>query len=547
MKSRFLIPSLLLSLFSFSFLQSSTLVAEEKLEEGWVSLFDGKSLKNWDGNPAFWKVEDGAITGQTTKENPTKGNTFIIWRGGKLDDFELKLQYRIVGGNSGIQYRSFEVKNQKWVIGGYQGDFEAGDNWSGTLYGEKFRGVLAARGQKTVIGENHKPKVVGKVGDKAELQKGIKKEDWNDYHIIAKEFHFVHKINGVLMSECTDEDKEQRRADGLLALQLHAGPPMKVQFRNIRIKPLKKKEKKEAKKTTSSNRKRVLFIAGTRSHGFGSHEHKAGSLLLAKHLEEGMPGFQTAVITGGWPKEKGAIDGFDCIVMYCDGGGRHMANKNIEDIQRKVDQKVGIVCIHYGVEVPKGEPGDAFLKWIGGYFETHWSVNPHWTAHFKKFPSHPIANGVQPFSVNDEWYYHMRFRENMEGVTPILSDLPPNETLKRPDGAHSGNPHVRKAVAAGEAQHVAWAYQRKDGGRGFGFTGGHNHWNWGNDQFRKTVLNAIVWSAQGEVPAAGVPLTAVSAEELLKNQDFDPPKNFDINGLQKRLDDWNKSAVAAGK
>jgi hypothetical protein len=207
-------------------------------DDGYTSLFDGKTLKNWDGNPKFWSVEDGAITGQTTKDNPTKGNTFIIWRGGELGDFELKLEYKIINGNSGIQYRSFEVENNKWVVGGYQGDFEAGDRYSGILYGERFRGILADRGDKTVIGNNHKPTVVGSVGDSKEIQTKIKKEDWNEYHITAKGFDFTHRINGVLTCQCTDEDAKQRRHTGILALQLHAGPAMKVQFRNIRVKRL---------------------------------------------------------------------------------------------------------------------------------------------------------------------------------------------------------------------------------------------------------------------------------------------------------------------
>ncbi len=204
-------------------------------DDKWESLFDGETLKNWDGNPAFWSVKDGAITGQTTKENPTKGNTFIIYRGGDVGDFELKLQYKIVGGNSGIQYRSFEVENNKWVVGGYQGDFEAGKTYSGILYGERFRGILANRGQKTVIGKNGKPKVVGSVGESAEIQSKIKNEAWNDYHIVAQGNHFKHFINGTATIECTDED-DAARADGILALQLHAGPPMIVQFRKIMIK-----------------------------------------------------------------------------------------------------------------------------------------------------------------------------------------------------------------------------------------------------------------------------------------------------------------------
>jgi len=207
-------------------------------DDGYASLFDGKTLDNWDGNPKFWSVQDEAITGQTTAENPTKGNTFIIWRGGDVGDFELKLEYRIINGNSGIQYRSFEVEGEKWVVGGYQGDFEAGDRYSGILYGERFRGILADRGDQTVIGDNHKPKVVGSVGDSKEIQTKIKKEDWNSYHITAKGFDFTHRINDVVTCKCTDDDAAQRRATGILALQLHAGPAMKVQFRNIRLKKL---------------------------------------------------------------------------------------------------------------------------------------------------------------------------------------------------------------------------------------------------------------------------------------------------------------------
>ena len=206
-------------------------------ESGYITVFDGKSLDGWDGDPRFWSVRDSAITGITTKENPTEGNTFIIWRKGELANFDLKLEFKIVGGNSGIQYRSFEVDGEKWVIGGYQADFEAGDSYSGILYGERYRGILAGRGKKTVVKKDGKPEVVGSVGESAEIQKAIKKEDWNEYHIIARGNHFVHKINCVTTCECTDED-DVARAKGLLALQLHAGPPMRVQFRNIRYKPL---------------------------------------------------------------------------------------------------------------------------------------------------------------------------------------------------------------------------------------------------------------------------------------------------------------------
>ena len=224
---------LCLSIFALNLLATSATAAEG--DDGFVSIFDGKTLNQWDGNPKLWSVRDGAMTGQTTPDKPTKSNTFIIWRGGETTDFELKLQYKIIGGNSGIQYRSFEVKNEKWVVGGYQADFEAGARYSGINYGERFRGILADRGQKATITKEGKKEVLEQLGDAKELQKHIKNEDWNDYHIIAKGNHFIHKINGVTMSEFVDND-EKGRAKGVLALQLHAGPPMTVQFRKIRLK-----------------------------------------------------------------------------------------------------------------------------------------------------------------------------------------------------------------------------------------------------------------------------------------------------------------------
>ena len=250
---------------------SSVLVGAD--DDGWQTIFDGKTLDGWDGNPDFWRVLDGAITGLTTAEKPTKGNTFIIWRKGETADFELKLEYKVVPmndkgfGNSGIQYRSFEVPNEKWVIGGYQGDFEAGDTYSGILYGERFRGILCNRGQKTVLKKKDGKfavEVVGSVGESKEIQSKIKKEDWNTYRIVAKGFHFQHFINDVATADCTDED-DARREKGVLALQLHAGPPMKVQFRNIKIKHLKADKVSGGAgddKVSSSAKKKALLLAG---------------------------------------------------------------------------------------------------------------------------------------------------------------------------------------------------------------------------------------------------------------------------------------------
>lgn len=499
-------------------------------DEGFSPIFDGRTLQGWDGNPEYWSVQDGAITGRTTADKPLPENTFLIWRGGEVGDFELKLEYKISGGNSGIQYRSFEVEGKKWVVGGYQADIDATGRFTGILYGERYRGILARRGEKTVIREGGKPEVVGSVGNADDILAKIKPDDWNEYHIIAKGNHFIQKINGVVTCEVTDEDSA-RRQTGIVALQLHRGPPMVVQFRNIRLKRLGNDAKQ-----AGTAKKKVVFIAGPKSHGYGAHEHNAGCLLLADHLKRAMPGFETVVFQNGWPEDDSALDNADALVMFCDGGGRHIAMPHLERIDQLFRKGMGVACLHYAVEVPKDPAGEYFLRWIGGYFEINWSVNPHWQAKFKTFPSHPVARGLKPFESDDEWYYHMRFRNGMEGVTPILSDLPPAETLKRRDGPHSNNPHVREAVLdRHEPQHVAWVSESDQGGRGFGFTGGHWHWNWANDNFRRVVLNGIVWIAGADVPEGGTPLLDVTMEDLEKHQDYEPPKNFDRKAIQERF------------
>ena len=227
-------------------------------EKGFETIFDGKTLKGWNGDPKFWSVKDGAITGKTTKENPTKGNTFIIWDG-KTGNCDLRLDYKIIGGNSGIQYRSFKADGpDEWRIGGYQADFEAGDTFSGICYGERFRGILSLRGKKTTltVGDDGKlKKEVEEFAKDADIAKAIKKEDWNSYRIVARNFNLSHYINDVKTTQVVDHDRKTRRADGLLALQLHAGPPMTVQFKNIRIKELPKRARKAGNAKEGSDNK----------------------------------------------------------------------------------------------------------------------------------------------------------------------------------------------------------------------------------------------------------------------------------------------------
>lgn len=208
-------------------------------EEGFESIFNGVDLKGWAGIPKLWSVEGGAITGRTTAEDPIKENTFLVWTNGTLGDFELRCSYRIMGGNSGIQYRSKLMDAAKFIVGGYQADFEAGANFSGILYEERMsRGIMAARGEKVVWTKDGKKEVVGSTGDPAQIQAAIKHEDWNDYVIIAKGNHLQHFINGKLTVDVVDDCESKRAMSGVLAFQVHAGPPMKVQFKNIRVKKL---------------------------------------------------------------------------------------------------------------------------------------------------------------------------------------------------------------------------------------------------------------------------------------------------------------------
>jgi type 1 glutamine amidotransferase len=271
--------------------------------------------------------------------------------------------------------------------------------------------------------------------------------------------------------------------------------------------------------------KKIVFVAGPQSHGPGEHEHRAGCLLLKSCLDN-VPGVVSTVYSNGWPADaNAAFDGAATVVVYSDGGGGHplLQADRLQTIGGLVKHGVGLVCLHYATE-PTIEKGQKeFLDWIGGAFEINWSVNPHWDAEFKVLPRHPVANGVKPFTILDEWYFHIRFPEDMKGVTSILSAVAPESTMKRPDGAHEGNPAMRAAVKAGEPQTVAWAFERPDGGRGFGFTGSHFHKNWANDDFRKVVLNAIVWTAKMDVPADGVQ-SKVTAEQLEQNLDPKGPR-----------------------
>jgi len=238
MSKQFLIGGL--GAWALVMLAHGTPPAAAEAEPGFESLFDGKTLQGWEGKKEFWSVQDGTITGQTTKEQPTKGNTFLVWRGGKLADFELRLKWRMadVGfGNSGIQYRS--VESDGFVVGGYQADMDLSNSFTGILYEERGRGILARRCQKTIVREDGKTENAGPTCDEKELLASIKKDGWNEYVIIAQGNHLIQKLNGLVTVDVTDNQEAKRRMEGILALQLHAGPPMLVQFKDIRLKQLK--------------------------------------------------------------------------------------------------------------------------------------------------------------------------------------------------------------------------------------------------------------------------------------------------------------------
>lgn len=226
-------------------------------QDGFVQIFDGKTLDNWHGDPNYWRVENGNLVGEVTPTTLLKNNTFIIWQGGKPADFELKLEFRIAeAGNSGINYRSEKVDSIPFALRGYQADIDGKIRYTGQNYEEKKRTTLAYRGEKARVTSQENPDTPGSLranvaknawqsreileslGDSDELKTKIKSEDWNEAHLIINGNSLQHYVNGVLMSEVIDDDTVNRTASGFLGVQVHVGPPMKVEYRNIRLKNL---------------------------------------------------------------------------------------------------------------------------------------------------------------------------------------------------------------------------------------------------------------------------------------------------------------------
>ncbi|MEM7476544.1 MAG: ThuA domain-containing protein [Planctomycetota bacterium] len=286
-----------------------------------------------------------------------------------------------------------------------------------------------------------------------------------------------------------------------------------------------------------SEAKKVVIMAGKPSHPPRMHEFNAGVQLLHQCLKE-VEGIDAHFLLNGWPQDESIFDGADAVIFYMDGGGRHEivqeGGRRMELVDEWAKAGVGIGCMHYGVEIVPDQAGAEFKRWIGGHYEHMFSCNPMWEPEFGELPEHPITQGVKPFKVKDEWYFNMRFVADLPGdqpaevdgmkFTPILVASPSDDVRDGPYVYPKGPyKHIQANAARGEA--MMWAVERKDGGRGFGFTGGHYHDNWANDDYRKVVLNAFLWVAKAEVPASGV-------QSSLAEGEID--KNLDPKGKRKK-------------
>ena len=274
--------------------------------------------------------------------------------------------------------------------------------------------------------------------------------------------------------------------------------------------------------------RKLVMIAGPVSHPPLMHEFRAGSMLLQKRLQ-GFPGLKTVLVTNGWPTkvvdgkrvdDNAIFDEADAIFIYSDGGGNHLAVRpeRLEFLRGQAKKGVSLGFAHYAVEVVPEKGGPEWKEWIGGHYENSFSCNPIWEADYQTLPVHPITRGVKPFKTKDEWYFNMRFRDGKAGVTDILV-AKPSDAVRDGPYVHPKGPYPHIQAAKGRPETMMWAVERRDGGRGFGFTGGHFHLNWQNDDQRRLMLNALVWLAKLEVPAAGVNSASVGDVEIMQNLD----------------------------
>ncbi|MCG8653616.1 MAG: ThuA domain-containing protein [Pirellulales bacterium] len=278
---------------------------------------------------------------------------------------------------------------------------------------------------------------------------------------------------------------------------------------------------------------KIVLVAGKPSHPPRMHEFNAGVQLLAKCLAS-VPDVETKFVLNGWPEDESIFENASAVIFFMDGGGKHEIvqedGRRLALIDRWAQQGVGLGFMHYGVEVLADQAGQEMKRWIGGHYEHMHSCNPIWEPSFTAFPDHPITRGVKPFQIKDEWYFNMRFVGDWTGDQPEQSDTlkfvpilvaAPSAEVRDGPYVYPKGPYPHIQASKGRAEAMMWSVQRRDGGRGFGFTGGHFHDNWGNDNFRKVVLNGILWLGQVEVPPGGVEST-VSQADLDAN--LDPKK-----------------------
>ncbi len=279
--------------------------------------------------------------------------------------------------------------------------------------------------------------------------------------------------------------------------------------------------------------KQLFFVHGASTHGYGYHAYAAAFRMLARILNESVIGLRATVLQEH--DDLTPLATADAIVLGSDEG--RLVKELSKQLVPLMAKGIGLGCIHYTLDPGEPRAVAQLIEWIGGAYEQTWSVNPVWEAHFNEFPVHPVARGLRPFRARDEWYYHMRFAPDMKGITPILQAIPPEQTRQGPDGPHSGNSFVR--ARTGMSEIVAWVYERPDGGRGFGFTGMHSHWNWAQDSFRTCVLNALVWLVGAEVPENGVPSQCPTLEDLEVYLDTPRPETFKVDYFRKLLKQMN--------
>jgi len=264
---------------------------------------------------------------------------------------------------------------------------------------------------------------------------------------------------------------------------------------------------------------RVSLVPGGRSHGYGEHEFRAGARLLAEALNA-----SGAVHAEVNTQVDDALDpsaSADAFVLYMDGGKDHPVLAHLDELDRRIAAGAGLVVMHFALEVPNGPAADAFGRWIGGSYESGWSTNPVWRAELALDPTHPVSRGVAPFAALDEWYFNLRFPPEAPGFRAIATAVPDDEARADPTWPPFAQDHI--VAASGRRETLVWSIERPDGGRGVGFSGGHFHWNWGNDDFRRLVLNAIVWAAGAEVPEGGVVSATPTFDGLAAGQDERQP------------------------